>query len=331
MTRGAGALRVLFRVAAGPRIGFGHLVRANRLSEALGVEPALSVRGSPGVVDRLGAGGASPLSARLALSPESWDVVVVDDPHPGEASRWIARARRAGLPTVSVHDLGLGADGADLVVDGSVGAPHRRWTARRTLQGPRFAIVAPHRPSRPRPCQPTVLIGLGGGPRATAALAIARAIRRRVAARIEVAFGFQSSNTLGSGDRRRGIRAVTSGRFHQRLAGADIAVLAGGVGLYEGCAAAIACVGVAVVDLQRPTIEALARRGCVVDGGRLSALETRKQADAIATRVAALLADPARRRQLASRGRRLIDGRGARRVAAAIRSLATEPSRRKQA
>ena len=36
-------------------------------------------------------------------------------------------ARRAGVFSISLHDLGLGAEGADLVVDGSVGAPYRQW------------------------------------------------------------------------------------------------------------------------------------------------------------------------------------------------------------
>ncbi len=38
-------LRVLFRAAAGPRRGFGHLVRCRSLGRALGVRPLVSVRG----------------------------------------------------------------------------------------------------------------------------------------------------------------------------------------------------------------------------------------------------------------------------------------------
>ena len=47
MVGGAGQpVRALFRVAAGPRIGFGHLVRAGVLSRALGIDkPLVSLRG----------------------------------------------------------------------------------------------------------------------------------------------------------------------------------------------------------------------------------------------------------------------------------------------
>jgi hypothetical protein len=42
------AVRALFRVAAGPRLGFGHLVRARTLSRALGIaRPLVSLRGGP--------------------------------------------------------------------------------------------------------------------------------------------------------------------------------------------------------------------------------------------------------------------------------------------
>ena len=37
---------VVFRVAAGPRLGFGHLVRCRAIARALGVEPRVSIRGT---------------------------------------------------------------------------------------------------------------------------------------------------------------------------------------------------------------------------------------------------------------------------------------------
>ncbi len=39
-------LHVLFRAAAGPRLGFGHLVRCRSLARALGVSPLVSLRGT---------------------------------------------------------------------------------------------------------------------------------------------------------------------------------------------------------------------------------------------------------------------------------------------
>ena len=43
--------RVLFVAAAGPRRGYGHLVRCVSFARALGVRPLLAVRGSRRVVD----------------------------------------------------------------------------------------------------------------------------------------------------------------------------------------------------------------------------------------------------------------------------------------
>ena len=40
-------LRVLFRAPAGPRRGFGHLVRCRSLARALGVRPLIALRGGP--------------------------------------------------------------------------------------------------------------------------------------------------------------------------------------------------------------------------------------------------------------------------------------------
>jgi len=39
-------MTVVFRVAAGPRLGFGHLVRCRSLARALGVTPRVWLRGS---------------------------------------------------------------------------------------------------------------------------------------------------------------------------------------------------------------------------------------------------------------------------------------------
>jgi spore coat polysaccharide biosynthesis predicted glycosyltransferase SpsG len=324
---------VLFRVAAGRRTGYGHLVRALALADALGVEPVLSVRSTPAVAASLASiDRRARCVGHAALDWRAWDVLVVDDPKPVEAARWIARARRAGVPTVSLHDLGLGAPGADLVVDGSVGAPYRRWPgSSRVLEGPRYAVLRPdaHRVRRGpgRRGEPVVLISLGGGPRARLALAIARAVCDRVQARVEVAFGFGTIPEIEPHDRRRGIRSVPSAQFRRRLGEAHVAVLAGGVSLYEGCAAGVACVGVAVVDAQRPTLSAFADRGCVVNGGLLHSRSPRGEIERLARRVAALVVSPHVRDRLSLRGRRLVDARGAARVAAAVVRLVDRRSR----
>ena len=115
-------LRVLFRAPAGPRRGFGHLVRCRSLARALGVRPLIAIRGGQRARTAARALGCDVIegSSAAVIARVAPQVVVVDDPIASNARRWIACARRFGCRVVTVHDLGLGACEGDLVVDGSV-------------------------------------------------------------------------------------------------------------------------------------------------------------------------------------------------------------------
>jgi spore coat polysaccharide biosynthesis predicted glycosyltransferase SpsG len=242
-------------------------------------------------------------------------VVVVDDPIAADARRWIAGARRAGCRVVTVHDLGLGARDGDLVVDGSV---VRAAAARlgRALRGPRFASLDPRLPSMPPVSaagrDQRVLISLGGGPRAALAWAIARAIHTASPqTRIRIAGGFAALPAHGAG-------AIAWTGPLDGLAGelvsCDVAVVGGGVSLYEACALGVASVAVPVVAPQRPTVRGFVAKGAARGGEAVSP-------DRIAAVALDLLSQPAERARVAARGRRVIDGRGASRVAAEVRRL----------
>jgi spore coat polysaccharide biosynthesis predicted glycosyltransferase SpsG len=105
------------------------------------------------------------------------------------------------------------------------------------------------------------------------------------------------------------------------LAACDVAVVGGGVSLYEAGARGVAAVAVPVVVPQRPTV-----RGFVTAGAALGDASTAPDAERVARDVVRLLRQPALRTALAGQGRKLVDGRGAGRVAEAIRRL-----RRRQA
>jgi spore coat polysaccharide biosynthesis predicted glycosyltransferase SpsG len=315
-------LRVLFRVAAGPRRGFGHLVRAIALGRALGVRPLLALRGSGDVVDAALGLGADVLTdgAPRSIAALRPDVVVVDDPVASAARRWIETARRVGAIVVTVHDLGIGCPDGDLVIDGSV-TRRARPRGRRTLAGTRYAILDPALPvRRPRRAETErrVLVALGGGPRRAVALAIARAIAAAdPRAEIRIAGGFIGRPAAT----RAAITWVAPGRgLGDELSRATVAVVGGGVSLYEACAMGVPTVGVPVVASQTPTVQAFARRGAAV-GMRYKA-----GGGSTAAAVVALLDDPARRAALRRRSMRLVDGKGAARAAAAVLSFV----RRKQ-
>lgn len=317
----SGDARVLFAAAAGPRRGYGHLVRCVSFARALGVRPLIAVRGQRRVIDAalsLGADVVADATPRVvgALRP---DVVIVDDPIASRARPWIVAARRAGALVVTVHDLGIGCVESDLAIDGSVTRPKRLGRARAALTGSRHAVLDPRLSDTPgaRPSAGhRVVIALGGGPRLRLAGAIAEAIvAAEPHAEVRIASGFvvaprpASSNVVWIGA-SRGLAS--------ELSQASVAVVGGGVSLYEACALGVPTVGVPVVAAQVPTVRAFARRGAIL------AAPFGASAERIAARAVSLLNSRSRRQSLTRRGRFLVDGRGASRAAAAVVALAQE-------
>jgi hypothetical protein len=165
---------------------------------------------------------------------------------------------------------------------------------------------------------PRVLIALGGGAHVVSLVPplVLEIARRCPGARISIAAGFSGGSrpSLGGArwiDRLDGLA--------WDLARSDVAVVGGGVTLYEACAVGIPVVAVSVVPAQRTAIEAFAAQGAVIDAGALPNLLV---VDRAAAAVNMLLDDRVARHRLSAAGTRLIDGRGAIRFAARLRSLA---------
>lgn len=255
----------------------------------------------------------------------SASMVVIDDPSPVEEARWVRRARRHGVPVVTIRDLGGPGPKPDLAIDGSVTA--RPTPGPCTLRGPRYAILDPSvvaaRQAGRTPRPNRVLIALGGGAHVYAAAArLANAIAACVpGADIRVARGFSRPHLEPTLDRASWITAP--GGLAAELSAAAVAVVAGGVTLYEACALGVPAVALAVVPGQRRTVRAMARHGAVIDGGGQPWDETAGQR--VASAVRDLMAPSTARRQ-ARTAMRLIDGRGAFRVAGRLRSLGAAAS-----
>ncbi len=313
--------RCVFRVAAGPRIGFGHLLRARSLARACGQTPIVSLRGGQAAVAAARALGCRLVTRHAEMLAEA-DVLVVDEPSATQGRTWIRRARRAGVRSVAVHDQGIGVRHADVTIDGGAAAGRRSNHGER-LAGPSFCILDPAvararrlpRLDRRR-SRPVVLISLGGGHQVRRhARALVVEIQRRCP---RVVIRVTAGMAAGSLPRLPYGRWVVCRKGLSRaLRAADVAVVAGGVTLYEACALGTPIVATAVVSAQRPAIAAVVRAGAALDGGYVGTAAA-KSARLIAVAVASLLAHPARRRALALNGRRLIDGKGAARVAARL-------------
>jgi spore coat polysaccharide biosynthesis predicted glycosyltransferase SpsG len=314
------------RVAAGPRVGYGHLMRARALAQHLAMRVSLSVRGGSAATRHAKSmgfplAGDAPLIERAAL-------VVVDDPSLRHGRPWISRARRAGVPSVSVHDC-VQAHDADLVICGSIGVGEIRGTGT-VLNGPQFylldrrvrtALRKRWMRTTARPLR--VLVALGGGQHVRRiAQRLVLAIRHAAPeASISVAAGFSP----GRRPILRGARWLTArSGLTPALAASDVAIVAGGVTLYEACALGIPAVGLAVVAAQRRAIAAFAKRGAVINAGLISHAAIDRAARAVAT----LLGDERRRRATALRARQLVDGLGAERAAQQIRTMLARGVRR---
>lgn len=337
-------VRVMFRVAGGRRLGFGHLARALSLTRALGrpARVSVSVRGTAetqAAARRMGA-RLAPASLDAALRTQAPALVIIDDPDPRAAARALHTSRRHGARVASIHDLGIAGVASDLAIDGSL--PRLgRLPARATLRGARYAILDPrlpdlrrrvqaapdgaHTQTRTRTRRPSarVLISLGGGPRRALGLRIAQAVHAaHPDAHITLAAGFAASSTLDTA--RGGVRRLSSpAAFRPALARTDVAILGGGVTLYEAAALGVPAVALAVVPAQAPTVRAFAAARAALDaggsgGGAAGAAQT---IQAVVRHVTRLLDDAALRQRMAGRARRLVDGRGAARAAAALREL----------
>jgi len=315
-------MRVLFRVAAGPRIGFGHLVRCRSVARALGVAPTVSVRGSRMTRRAAVARGfdVSPGGIALLRSPARPDVLVIDDPSPQQAAPWVQRARELHVPVATLHDLGLGYVESDLPIDGSIEPGAARQAS--GLCGPMYAVLDPSFAAARQlaPCvRRGVLIALGGGEhvhRHGSALAAA-ILDRRPELSIRIVEGFSGRSTHPT---HRGVQWVSSpDGLADELRHAAVAVVAGGLTLYEAAALGTPSVAMAVVAAQQPTIRGFARRAAVVDAGIVTnPAALAHAADAVAN----LITHQVRASHLGETAARLVDGLGAFRAADAILQLA---------
>jgi spore coat polysaccharide biosynthesis predicted glycosyltransferase SpsG len=308
-------MRVVFRAAAGPLTGYGHLRRVVSLAAALRVPPVVSLRGGKAAAAVARDLGCTVIrgSAHAVIAARRPSLVVVDDPVRSAGLVWVRAARRGHVFVAGVADAGIGCVDGDVLIDGSAAAQRRRGPG---LCGPRYAILDPglrgaRRRSRRRD---TVLIALGGGSRQRLAAVTARELSR-YGITVRIAPGFTKRPPClshRSHPSHQHVSTIAPSAFTRELATCAVAIVGGGVTLYEACALGTPSIAVPVVAAQRQAIHSCAARGAVVDGStaRPSSLAL------------GLLASRGDRVQLARAATRLVDGGGAARVARELRRRA---------
>ncbi|MDH5220464.1 MAG: UDP-2,4-diacetamido-2,4,6-trideoxy-beta-L-altropyranose hydrolase [Betaproteobacteria bacterium] len=353
-------MRILVRTDASVATGTGHLRRCLTLAAALRdggatvsfacAAPAPEVRqmvldrsfplatvaqlpiDNDGVTAELAPGAQEvDASATLAIAePQGFDWVVVD--HYGLAAPWERRMRAGGRRIMAIDDLADRPHDCDLLLDQNLRAEGETAYASLVppgcdrLLGPHYALIDPAFASARAALRPSlrdgILISFGGSDPRSLTVRVLRALLATapVDLRIDVVAGALQRSAAELAEIAGGASNV---RFHHAtremprlMAGASLFLGAGGTTSWERCCMALPGVVVSVAPNQEPLCRALAEAGGHVYLGSATDVEP----DAMAKAALQLLGSPDRLAQLAERSAALVDGHGARRVAARILS-----------
>jgi len=240
----------------------------------------------------------------------AWQLTVVDS-YERRADDLLA----AGGPIAALDDLGRDLAVA-LVVDPSPGAHPIRHYPARVLAGPAYALLDPALASLPvRPIGPTVervLVTTGASPDDSAAGGAARVMAEAVAAQLGPGRVTLVRGSRHAEDLPRGVSALEAADgLGPHLSDYDIVLTAGGVTLLESLCLGRPTVAVAVAGNQQRAVEGAASAGACLAA----------PVERAAEQAARLASDFSLRRRLSASARKLVDGRGAFRVANAVAHL----------
>jgi len=332
-------------------MGLGHVMRCAALAEAmrdaLGAQTVFALGDAPGAQGLAAQLGIETItlpqlgieeefcSGAIEAARRGWDVVVVDC---YDATEELFRELRYVAPrTICIDDLNaLSTYVSDMLVNGNAYATDLDYHAGPDtvlVLGPRYAITrSEFREARALPRsssgdRPGILVTMGGSDVDNLVL---RAARRIDTLEID----FDAVLVAGAGythlaelemfvdGRPRFSIAQTPPKMSELMLRADLAVTAGGSTCYETACMGLPSIAVAAAENQQPLTSKLNEFGVLICIGAPEAIKRK-----LAPEVAALLGDPERRATMSHRGRELIDGWGAVRIAERIGRLCGQPGR----
>lgn len=328
---------ILFRPEAGSGVGLGHLQRCLSLGmalEVLGVKNTFISSGEQQVHDWIAGAGFTAVP-QPSPSPEfiadlafslGCTAIVVDSYEVGH--EYITTLRETGLFVVVIDDFGIPPFHGHITVNGGVAAqdlPYDQGSSNsRFLLGPAYSLLSPsyvQKSRAPRSAVQRVLITMGGADDSNLTPGIIDALG-------SVAAPFAIDVVVGPFNLHQKEIAAAAARSRQEVAlfhspatlrdliqEADLAVSAGGQTLNEFAVTGTPAVVVKVAENQSPNIDAFASSGCIIP---ISSSESANQHSEIVIAITTLIADGAKRTSMSQAGRRLIDGKGAMRVAKVI-------------
>jgi UDP-2,4-diacetamido-2,4,6-trideoxy-beta-L-altropyranose hydrolase len=336
-------IRVAIRADGGTSLGTGHYARASAVGDALsaaGGTEIMLVTGQEGAalvppyfasdipVLALSPADSGPAGSMGALRQRGWapDVIYLDQY--GEVPEWEAQAAEAGARLLVLDDLDA-AKRADVIVrphGGQAGEPGSI-----VLRGPAYLPLSRHitalAGSAQRRANETRLrlnVCFGGSDPTDETGKALQALAELNDLEVDVVIGPGASvdPTLAEAAIRMPHvtlhRAPSQEKLAELMNEADLALGAGGVMLWERLCLGVPSLVIAVAPNQRPQIDTMTAAGAI----RFVGDHAEVTPETIAQAVTALAADEPARHALARTGRKLVDGRGAYRLAAWIRALA---------
>jgi spore coat polysaccharide biosynthesis predicted glycosyltransferase SpsG len=323
-------LRLLLRLDANATTGLGHGVRTAGIVAAMPQAHDIIVVGegdalatlfpNATVINR--AVGAREL-AELARA-SNVDGVIVD--LPSYTNEVWDSADFSGKPLVLIDDWG-GPMKADLIVSGAISEQsHSYPNTERVLHGPQYCLIRPVFGGTPwrNPNRTSVTLVAGSGPEARdwVDLVTSDQIDRSAWSRFTVVVGQTFMDIDGLAWRCQNIGAIlktglAAQQLADLLAASHVALVTGGMIVYEALAVGVPTVVFPQIPNLAPEAAWFAAQGCIHNLGP----ENGMKAEVVSGAVTRLLKDRALAKDMASRGRQIIDGQGMIRVATAITEL----------
>lgn len=332
-------MNIAFRVDAGPRIGTGHLMRCIALADALrrpGTVVRFVSRRPPEYMRELldcrdyelapidGADGADAEETARALADLTWDWLVVDHYRLGAA--WETMLRHHARRVLAIDDLADRAHDCDVLLDQNLQPDMARRYAGKVppgcelLLGPRYALLRDEfRRARQEVAARTgpvsrVLVSFGGAdPDNYTAVAIEAlaGCGFHLAVDVVIGAGHPCRREIEAACGQHGFTChVQTTRMAELLAAADLTIGAAGSTTWERCCLGVPSIVIATAPNQEAGAAEAARQGAhyLVGPGGVTA-------DRLATHLRAVLDSGVLREMFSRNGMRLVDGRGAERVA----------------
>jgi spore coat polysaccharide biosynthesis predicted glycosyltransferase SpsG len=328
----AGLSSLWIRTAASPQMGFGHLRRTLVIAETLRDCCAPVFILDPEDVWSRGHLQDQNCDFFGGGIEEAWDslpnpaAILIDTRLSNGLDVLISNARHRGIPVISIHDLGLNLLPSDKVIDGSILPldPARASAGAKYYSGIEYMVLDPiyrilslqDKPNREN--IQSVYVNLGGGNSGQYYWRVLKGLKlwgREVEVVGVPGFVSWGQEVLAKIDWSP-LRFRWESRDIERLLfQADLAITAGGISAYEALCTGTPLLALSYDRLQKTTIRKLNRLGACVDLGLGDELLPEKLAGILAR----IEADCAMRKELSRRGRGLVDGQGAERVAQIIR------------